>query len=164
MRDDERDPRDSEHMAHARIGEIVGGTHGSVVVFAQERKRSRAYTRGWPGGPTWTSQLQAAHRETAGQWLSSGTRPSARVGRRTSGPRVRSRKEESGPNWGWSAHEAFYSFLFFPFHFSNFKFECGSCYEFPHWTNVQLHFSSVRIVYVLYIYFFIHKIFYFSSF
>jgi hypothetical protein len=41
----------------------------------------------------------------------------------------------------------FFSVLFF-FSFSNFKFECGSCYEFNPWPNVQLHFSSVGIVFV----------------
>jgi hypothetical protein len=39
-------------------------------------------------------------------------------------------------------------FIFFFFSFSIFKFECGSCYEFNPWSNFQLHFSSVRIVFV----------------
>jgi hypothetical protein len=38
--------------------------------------------------------------------------------------------------------------IFFFFSFSNFKFECGSCSEFNPWPNVQLHFSSVRILFV----------------
>jgi hypothetical protein len=39
-------------------------------------------------------------------------------------------------------------FFFFFFSFSNFKFECGSCYESNPCTNVRLRFSSVRIVFV----------------
>jgi hypothetical protein len=53
-----------------------------------------------------------------------------------------------GPFQFWLLSFLFFSVLFFLFIFLNFKFECGSCYEFHHWPNVQLHFTSVRIVYV----------------
>jgi hypothetical protein len=80
-------------------------------------------------------------------WMRRGRLRKWKVGRRA----VKGKWTERGipgPFGFWFFFLFFPVLFFFFFSFSNFKFECGSCYESNPCPNVRLRFSSVRIVFV----------------